>query len=66
MQQQSDLLKMNVKIIFEVNVVDMTKNKLTCKICHTKIRFRHGCNPLQCGYVTGNKNNNHLVSECTN
>jgi len=55
MQQLCKILQVNVKINLEVNVVDMTKNKLKNKIHHTKIRSRHASNPLQYGCVTGNK-----------
>ncbi len=46
MHQLSNILKINVKINFEVNVVDTTKNKLKNKIHHTKIRSRHASNSL--------------------
>ena len=36
MHQLSDLLKTNVKINLEVNVVDMPKNRLKNKILHSK------------------------------
>ena len=54
MQQQSDLLTINVKIILEANVADMTKNRLKNKILHTKIRLKHASNPLNYDCVTGN------------
>jgi len=40
----------------EVNVVDMTKNKLENKFLHIKIRSGHASNSLQNGFVTENKN----------
>jgi len=55
MHQLSDLLKINVKTILEVNVADMTTNRLKNKILHTKLRSRHASNPLKYGCVTGNK-----------
>jgi len=53
MHQQSDLLQINVKINLEVNVVDITKNKLKIKIHQTTIRSRHAPNLLQYGCVAG-------------
>jgi len=55
MHQLSNILKFNVKINFEVNVADMTKNKLQNKILHTKIRSRDASNYLQYCCVTENK-----------
>ena len=55
MQKLSNLLKINVKIHLEVNVADITKNKLGNMILHTKIRSKHAPNPLQYGCVTENK-----------
>jgi len=55
MHQLNNLLKIKVKIYLEVNVADMTKNRLKNKILHTKIRSRHAFNPLKYGCVTGNK-----------
>jgi len=37
MHQLSNLLKINVKIDLEVNIVDMNKNKLEKKILQTKL-----------------------------
>ena len=62
----SDLLKINVTINLEVNVVNMTTNRLKNKILHTKIRLRHASNPLKNGCATGKKFQTHLVSECIN
>ena len=45
MQQQSK----------EVNVADMTKNRIKNKILHTKNRLKHASNPLNYDCVTGNK-----------
>jgi len=56
LHELSNILKINVKINLEVNVVDMTKNILQNKILHTKIRSRHAFNPLQYGCVTKNNN----------
>ncbi len=42
-------------INFEVNVVDMTKNKLENKFLHTKIRSKHASHTLQYGCVTEKK-----------
>ena len=56
MQKLSNILKINVKINMEVNVADMTKNKLENKILHTKIRSIHASNPLKYACVTENKN----------
>ena len=53
MHKLSKILKITVKINLEVNVADMTKNKLENKILHTKIRSRHASNPLKYGCVTG-------------
>jgi len=55
MHQQSKLMKINVMINFEVNVVEMIKNKIQHKIHHTKIMSKHATNPLKNGCVTGNK-----------
>ena len=55
MQQQSKILTINVTINLEVNVADMTKNRLKNKILHTKISSRHASNPLRYDCVTGNK-----------
>ena len=55
MQQLNKILKVNVKIYFNVNVADMTKNKLKNKILHTKNRSRHACNPLKYDCVIENK-----------
>ena len=55
MHQLFDLLKINVKLNLEVNVVNMTTNKLKNKIPHTKIRSRHASNPLNYDCVTVNK-----------
>jgi len=54
MHQLSNQLKINVKINFEINVVDMTNNKYKNKIVHTKIRSRHAANPLKYSVITGN------------
>ena len=56
MQQLSKIPQINVKINLEVNVTDMTKNRLNNEILHTKIRSRHASDPLQYGCVTGNNN----------
>ncbi len=55
MHQQSDLLKIKVKINLGVNVVDMIRNKLKNKILHTKNRSRYASNLLKYGCVTENK-----------
>ena len=52
MHQLSNILKINIKFNLEVNVADMTKNKLENKILHTKIWLTHASNQLQYGYVT--------------
>jgi len=51
----SNILKINVKINLEVNVVDMTKNKLKNMIHHTKNRSTHASNPFKYDCVIGNK-----------
>jgi len=55
MQKLSNIQQTNVKIDLEVNVVDMTKNKLKNQIHHTKIRSRHAFNQFKHDYVIGNK-----------
>jgi len=55
MQQVSKILKVNVKINLEVNVVDMTKNKFKNKIHHTKNRSTHASNSFKYDCVNGNK-----------
>jgi len=55
MQQLSNILKINVKINLEVNVVDMTNNKLKNKIHHTKNRSTYASNPFKYDCVNGNK-----------
>ena len=55
MQQLSKILKNNVTINLEVNVVDMTKNKLKNKIHHTKNLSRHASNTFKYDCVNGNK-----------
>ncbi len=56
MQQLSNIvLKVNVKLILEVNIADMTKNTLKNKIHYTKNRSRHASSSLQYEGITGNK-----------
>ena len=55
MQQMSNLLKFNVKIILEVNVVDVTNNKMKNKIHHTKNRSTYASNTLKYGCINENK-----------
>jgi len=55
MQKLSNILIINVKIQLEVNVLDMTKNKLKNNIHHTKIRSRHAYNPFKYDCVIGMK-----------
>ena len=55
MQQLSNIVQINVEILLEVNVVEMTKNKLENKIHHTKVRSRHASNPFKYDCVIGNK-----------
>ena len=66
MQQVSKIVKINVKMNLEVNVADMTKNRLENKILHTKDRSRHASNPLKYDCVTGKKYNYPLVGVCIN
>ena len=54
MQQVSNILKFNVKISYEVNEVDTTKNKLKNKIHHTKNRSRHASNQFKYDCIIGN------------
>jgi len=54
MQQQSKILKINVKMNLQLNLVNMTKNKKN-KIHHTKIKSGHASNSLKNGCDTGNK-----------
>jgi len=49
MQQLSKILKVNVKIHLEVNVVDMIKNRSKNKIHHMKNRSRPASNALKLG-----------------
>jgi len=55
MQQLSKIPQINVKINLEVNVTDMTKNRLKNKIHHTKNRPRHASNSIKDECITGNK-----------
>jgi len=56
MQQLIKILKKSMlKLILEVNVTDMTKNRLNNEILHTKIRSRHAFNSLKYECITGNK-----------
>ena len=59
MHQLSNIVKINVKIDLEVNIVDMTK-KLANKILHTKTWLTHAYESLQYGSVTENKNSINL------
>jgi len=47
MHQLSNILKINVKINFEVSVAYMTNNKVENKILHIKIRSALASNQLQ-------------------
>ncbi len=49
------ILKFNVIINLEVNVADMTKNRIKNKILHIKNMSKHACNPLKHNCVIGNK-----------
>ena len=45
MHQLSNILKINAKNQYEMNVANTAKNKLENKILHTKIRLTHAFNP---------------------
>ena len=66
MHQPNDLLKVNVKVNLEVNVVDLTKNRLKISFSIPKLvqdKLQTHYNMVVSLEI---KNNNHLVSECTN